>query len=54
MTDNLGYGKDRRRQGNFDVLAGKVTFRDSFHEMLESVSERHGFEECKEVLRQSA
>lgn len=27
MTDNLGYGKEKRRQGNLDILAGKVTFR---------------------------
>ncbi len=27
MTDNLGYGKERRRQGNLDILTGKATFR---------------------------
>jgi len=27
MTDNLGYGKEKRRQGNYDVLSGKETFR---------------------------
>ncbi|KAG6865495.1 hypothetical protein C0991_002093 [Blastosporella zonata] len=52
LTDNLGYGKEKRRQGNFDVLAGRMTFRDSFREMLESVTAAgHTFEECKEVLR---
>ncbi|KAJ7599585.1 HAD-like domain-containing protein [Mycena floridula] len=52
LTDNLGYGKALRRQGNFDVLAGKKTFRDSFREMLDSVvANGHSFEECKDVLR---
>lgn len=27
MTDNLGFGRDKRRQGNLDVLEGKATFR---------------------------
>lgn len=52
MTDNLGYGKDKRREGNLKVLSGKVSFRDSFREMLESVAaEGHTFDECKTLLR---
>ena len=27
MTDELGFGPEKRRQGNLDILAGKVTFR---------------------------
>jgi hypothetical protein len=27
MTDHLGYGKDRRRAGNLEILSGRVTFR---------------------------
>ena len=72
MTDNLGFGPEKRRQGNLDILAGKTTFRfvyililllpsltphpsDAFREMLESVvANGHSFEECKEVLKQSA
>ncbi len=27
MTDNLGFGKEKRRQGNLDVLAGLDNFR---------------------------
>jgi len=27
MTDHLGFGKDKRREGNLDILEGKVTFR---------------------------
>ncbi|KAL5498907.1 hypothetical protein ACEPAH_1425 [Sanghuangporus vaninii] len=51
MTDNLGFGKEKRRQGNLDILSGRVTFRDAFKEMLDSVAEKHTFEECKEILR---
>jgi len=53
MTDHLGFGKEKRRQGNLDILQGKVTFRDAFREMLESVSEKYTFEECKEVLKKN-
>jgi 2,3-diketo-5-methylthio-1-phosphopentane phosphatase len=52
MTDNLGFGKDKRRAGNLDVLSGRETFRDSFREMLKSVvANGHSFEECKEILK---
>ena len=27
MTDNIGYGKRKRREGNLRVLAGEQTFR---------------------------
>ena len=30
-----------------------TSHRDSFKEMLDSVSEKHSFEECKQVLRDS-
>jgi len=52
MTDFLGYGKEKRREGNQDILAGRAIFRDAFREMLESVSKNgHTFEECKKVLK---
>ena len=72
MTDFLGYGKDKRREGNLEILAGRVTFRcvsmgkysaselmychrEAFQEMLDSVSKNgHTFEECKQVLKDSA
>ncbi|KAL1948672.1 hypothetical protein VTO73DRAFT_10478 [Trametes versicolor] len=48
LTDHLGFGVEKRRQGNLDILAEKKMFRDAFHEMLESVSANgHTFEECK-------
>ncbi len=31
MTDELGFGPEKRRQGNLDILAGKVTFRCVLH-----------------------
>jgi hypothetical protein len=30
MTDSLGFGKEKRRQGNLDILQGKATFRLRF------------------------
>jgi hypothetical protein len=27
MTDHLGYGKEKRRAGDLEILSGKVTFR---------------------------
>jgi 2,3-diketo-5-methylthio-1-phosphopentane phosphatase len=37
MTDNIGYGQVLRKQGNKDVLEGKMSFRDSFGGMMDSV-----------------
>ncbi|TBU27991.1 HAD-like domain-containing protein [Dichomitus squalens] len=54
MTDELGFGPEKRRQGNLDILSGKVTFRDAFREMLESVSGNgHSFDFCKEELKKN-
>ena len=44
MTDNLGFGKPRRVELNQLVLDGTMTFRDSFHEMLDSV--KVPFDQC--------
>ena len=48
MTDNLGYGTEKREQGNGDVLYGRVNFRDSFQEMMDSI--KTPFDECISVL----
>lgn len=54
MTDNLGFGIEKRRNGNLEILSGRATFRDAFREMLQSVVKNgHTFEECAEVLRES-
>lgn len=44
MTDNLGYGEERRKFLNKEVLEGRWTFRDAFHDMLESI--KLPFDEC--------
>ena len=51
MTDNLGYGKPRRVQLNKDVLYGRMDFRDSFQDMLDSVTTP--FNECVSILKQN-
>jgi 2,3-diketo-5-methylthio-1-phosphopentane phosphatase len=38
MTDTIGYGRDKRRQGNLDCLEDKISFRDSFKDMMDSVT----------------
>lgn len=53
MTDNLGYGREERRNGNLKILNGEVTFKDAFREMLKSVTENgYKFDECKKILRE--
>ncbi|GAB1519400.1 hypothetical protein RhiTH_002466 [Rhizoctonia solani] len=51
LTDNVGFGYDKRRASNKEVLLGNITFRDSFREMLESV--HMPFDECKELLKKN-
>ncbi|KAJ7473787.1 HAD-like domain-containing protein [Mycena galericulata] len=54
MTDNLGFGKEKRRAGNLEILSGRQTFRDGFREMLESITANgYSFDACKEVLRKN-
>ncbi|KAI0074300.1 hypothetical protein K474DRAFT_1665570 [Panus rudis PR-1116 ss-1] len=54
MTDHLGFGQEKRRQGNLEILSGRVTFRDEFKKMLDSVvANGHTFDECKEVLKEN-
>jgi 2-hydroxy-3-keto-5-methylthiopentenyl-1-phosphate phosphatase len=48
QTDNIGFGGDMRRQGNKDVLENKKTFRDSFREMMDSVT--RPFPQCVDYL----
>ena len=48
LTDNIGYGQQRRKQGNKDTLDGKITFRDSFKEMMESVTAPYN--QCIDLL----
>ncbi|MCJ1408235.1 hypothetical protein MMC19_002309 [Ptychographa xylographoides] len=48
MTDNLGFGQKRRKELNKDCLDGTSTFRDTFQEMLDSISTP--FPECVDYL----
>src|SRR5688572_6294440 len=48
MTDNLGYGREKRVQGNHDVLFGRLNFRDSFQGMMDSITTP--FNECIDIL----
>lgn len=50
LTDEYGFGRARRRQGNLAVLGGEMKFRDNFREMMESVSQEIGFSRCIEIL----
>ncbi|KAK5988095.1 Pdp3-interacting factor 1 [Cladobotryum mycophilum] len=48
MTDTIGYGGEKRRGGNTDVLYGRVNFRDSFRGMMDSITAP--FNECIDLL----
>jgi len=48
LTDNLGYGEKLRKQGNQDVLHERVSFRDAFRDMLDSV--KTPFDQCIKTL----
>lgn len=48
MTDNIGYGQPKRKQGNKDTLDGKITFRESFKGMMDSVTAPYN--QCIDLL----
>ncbi|KAM0716024.1 hypothetical protein Q7P37_008538 [Cladosporium fusiforme] len=48
MTDTIGYGAEKRKQGNKDVLEGKKHFRDAFREMMDSIT--RPFPQCVDYL----
>ncbi len=48
LTDNLGYGVERRRRENHAVLEGRLTFRDSFQWMMDSV--KTPYDQCISIL----
>ena len=51
MTDVLGFGIEKRREVMGNIATEKVHFRDGFRQMLESISERHTFDEGKTLLK---
>ncbi|GBF63529.1 Pdp3-interacting factor [Trichophyton mentagrophytes] len=50
LTDHLGFGAVERSARNTAILEGKITFRDGFREMLDSIDTP--FDECVEFLCQ--
>ena len=48
LTDNIGYGQKLRKQGNKDTLDGKISFRESFKGMMESVTTPYN--QCVDLL----
>lgn len=48
MTDNLGFGTEKRQAGNADVLFSRSSFRDSFQSMMDSISTP--FDKCIQTL----
>lgn len=48
MTDNIGFGTELRKKGNADVLNGSREFRDSFKEMMDSISAP--YDQCIDLL----
>lgn len=48
MTDNVGFGAALRKKGNEDVLNGHRDFRDSFQEMMDSISTPYN--QCIDLL----
>ena len=48
LTDNLGYGEKLRKQGNRDVLDDKISFRDAFRGMMDSV--KTPYDQCIKTL----
>lgn len=48
MTDNIGYGVEKRKAGNLATLEDRMSFRDSFRDMMNSVTKP--FNECMQIL----
>lgn len=52
-TDNLGFGSDKRRALNVEILNRTKHFRDGFQEMIDSVAAKVSFEEMKDYIVES-
>lgn len=51
MIDNLGFGFQKRRAGNADVLFSRSSFRDSFRSMMDSI--HTPFDKCMQILMEN-
>lgn len=48
MTDTIGYGLEKRREGNIACLNDKISFRDSFQDMMDSVT--RPYDQCVQYV----
>ena len=48
LTENIGFGRPKRLEINDDILDGKISFRDGFRQMLDSITTP--FPECIDYL----
>ncbi|PSN62015.1 2-hydroxy-3-keto-5-methylthiopentenyl-1-phosphate phosphatase-like protein [Corynespora cassiicola Philippines] len=48
LTDTIGFGREKRRQLNLDCLEDRINFRDSFQQMMDSVT--RPYNECIQYL----
>ncbi|KAF1965245.1 2-hydroxy-3-keto-5-methylthiopentenyl-1-phosphate phosphatase-like protein [Bimuria novae-zelandiae CBS 107.79] len=48
LTDTIGYGQERRRHMNKECLEDKISFRNSFRDMMDSVTKPYN--ECIQYL----
>lgn len=48
LTENIGFGRPKRLEINDDILDGKISFRDGFRKMLDSITTP--FPECIDYL----
>lgn len=51
LVDNLGFGPERRQQLYKAVMTNRMSFRDSFLEMFDSITTLYN--ECLDLLRQN-
>ena len=52
MADSIGYGKEKRREGNLKVLSGEATFRHALFPMPERRCANHGYRDHRDVFRE--
>ncbi|CAG8236008.1 unnamed protein product [Penicillium salamii] len=51
LVDNFGFGVEKRRILELEVLKGNMTFRDVFQAMLDSV--HLPFDECLRIIQEN-
>ncbi|GAD97828.1 conserved hypothetical protein [Paecilomyces variotii No. 5] len=51
LSDNLGFGVEKRRALNMAVIEGRMPFRDMFQQMLEHIETP--FDQCIDILKKN-